>query len=236
MRFCAGIVPWYLPIEIASWKFAPALAAGNSIIIKPASNKPLTALILAETAKAAGIPDGVFNVLTGPGGDLGKTLCTHPEVDKIAFTGSTEVGRQIMKLASDTIKKVTLELGGKSANIIPDDADMALAVEGACFGTFTHSGQLCESGTRVLVQSQIYDAFIERMKKRAETIRIGYSLDRQARGGGREKRRVLLSAHPLCGCKQQNAHRSGRNLRAGVLHQYLDKIVRFPDTGSSLTQ
>ena len=101
----------------------------------------------------------------GPGGELGKVLCTHPDVDKIAFTGSTEVGREIMRMASDTVKKVTLELGGKSANIILDDADMDLAVEGACFGTFFHQGQICESGTRVLVSSKIYDQFLDKMKE-----------------------------------------------------------------------
>jgi len=190
---CVGIVPWNLPIEIASWKFAPALATGNSIILKPASNTPLTALILAEAAKAAGIPDGVFNVLAGPGTQLGNILCTHPDVDKIAFTGSTEVGRHIMKLASDTIKKVTLELGGKSANIILEDADMELAVEGACFGTFMHAGQLCESGTRVLVSSKIYDEFIEKFKKRADALRIGYSLDPLAHLGPLVSRQQLAT-------------------------------------------
>jgi len=174
---CVGIVPWNFPTALAMWKIAPALIMGNTIVVKPASNTPLTALILAEAAKAAGIPKGVLNVLPGPGGELGKTLCTHPDVDKVAFTGSTEVGREIMRMASDTVKKVTLELGGKSANIILDDADMDLAVDGACVGTFLHQGQICESGTRVLVPSKIYDEFVDRMKKRAEALRIGYQLD-----------------------------------------------------------
>ena len=168
---CVGIVPWNFPMTMAFWKIAPALIMGNTIVLKPASNTPLSALILAEAAKAAGIPKGVINVIPGPGGELGKVLCTHPDVDKIAFTGSTEVGREIMRMASDTVKKVTLELGGKSANIILDDADMDLAVEGACFGTFFHQGQICESGTRVLVPSKIYDEFVEKMKKRAEALR-----------------------------------------------------------------
>jgi alcohol dehydrogenase class IV len=149
---------------------------GNSIVLKPATSTPLTALIIAEAAQAAGIPKGVINVLPGPGGSIGKFLCTHPDVDKIAITGSTEVGREIMKMASDSVKKVTLELGGKSANIILDDADIDLAVEGACFGTFFHQGQVCESGTRVLVPAKIYDEFVEKMKKRAENIRVGYQL------------------------------------------------------------
>ena len=174
---CVGIIPWNFPMTMAFWKIAPALIMGNSMILKPASNTSISALIIAEAAKAAGIPDGVLNVIAGPGGELGSVLCTHPDVDKIAFTGSTEVGREIMKMASDTVKKVTLELGGKSANIILDDADMELAVEGACFGTFFHQGQICESGTRVLVSSKIYDEFVEKMKKRAEALRIGYQLD-----------------------------------------------------------
>ena len=177
MGVCVGIVPWNFPTVLAMWKIAPALIMGNTIVVKPASNTPLTALIMAEAAKAAGIPKGVLNVIPGPGGGLGKTLCTHPDVDKVAFTGSTEVGREIMRMASDTVKKVTLELGGKSANIILDDADMDLAVDGACVGTFLHQGQICESGTRVLVPSKIYDEFVERMKKRAEALRIGYQLD-----------------------------------------------------------
>lgn len=174
---CVGIVPWNYPMYIAIWKITPALCMGNTIVLKPASVTPLTACILAEAAKAAGIPDGVINVIPGPGGELGRVLCTHPDVDKIALTGSTEVGREVMRLASDTVKKVSLELGGKSANIILDDADIELAVEGACYGTFFHQGQVCSSGTRVLVQAKIYDQFLEKMKKRAEMLRVGYQLD-----------------------------------------------------------
>ena len=174
---CVGIIPWNFPMTMAFWKIAPALIMGNTVVLKPASVTPLSALIIAEAAKAAGIPNGVVNVIAGPGGELGEILCTHPDVDKIAFTGSTAVGREIMRLASSTVKKVTLELGGKSANIILDDADMDLAVEGAIFGTFFHQGQICESGTRVLVSSKIYDEFLNKMKKRAESLRIGYQMD-----------------------------------------------------------
>ncbi len=173
---CVGIIPWNFPMSMAFWKIAHAIIMGNTIVLKPASATSLSALIIAECAKAAGIPKGVLNILTGPGGELGKILCTHPSVDKVAFTGSTEVGREIMRMAADTVKKVTLELGGKSPNIILDDADMDLAVEGACFGTFFHQGQICESGTRVLVSSKIYAEFIEKMKKRTEKLRIGYQL------------------------------------------------------------
>jgi acyl-CoA reductase-like NAD-dependent aldehyde dehydrogenase/alcohol dehydrogenase class IV len=188
---CVGIVPWNLPLTIGMWKMAPALIMGNTMVLKPASNTPLTALIVAEAAKAAGIPKGVLNVIPGPGGELGKILCTHPYVDKISFTGSTQVGREIMKMAADTVKKVTLELGGKSANIILDDADMELAVEGACFGTFFHQGQLCESGTRVLVPKKIYDEFLDKMKKRTEALRVGYQMERTSHLG------PLVSAQQL---------------------------------------
>jgi len=173
---CVGIIPWNFPMVMAFWKIGQAIIMGNSVVLKPASLTPLTALIIAEASKIAGIPKGVINVIPGPGGTLGKVLCTHPEVDKISFTGSTEVGREIMRLASGTIKRVTLELGGKSANIILDDADMEHAVDGAAFGTYFHAGQVCESGTRILVQSKIYNEFVEKLKKRAEALRIGYQL------------------------------------------------------------
>ena len=173
---CVGIIPWNFPMSMAFWKISHAIIMGNTIVLKPASATSLSAFIIAECAKAAEIPKGVINILAGPGGELGKVLCTHPYVDKVAFTGSTEVGREIMRMAADTVKKVTLELGGKSPNIILDDADMDLAVEGACLGAFFHQGQICESGTRVLVSAKIYDEFIDKMKKRAERLRIGYQL------------------------------------------------------------
>jgi len=173
---CVGIIPWNFPAWMAFAKLAPALAMGNTMVLKPATATPITALLIAEAAQAAGIPPGVINVVPGPGGSLGKILCTHPDVAKVALTGSTEVGREIMKMASDTVKKVTLELGGKSANIILDDADMDYAVNGAVLGTFNHQGQVCESGTRVLVSSKIYDEFLDKMKKRTEELRVGYQL------------------------------------------------------------
>ena len=177
MGVCVGIIPWNFPLTMALWKVAQAIIMGNTIVLKPASNTPLSALILAEVVKESPIPDGVVNVIAGPGGALGRVLCAHPEVDKIAFTGSTEVGRQIMKLASETVKKVTLELGGKSANIILDDARLDMAVDGGLYGTFFHGGQVCESGTRLLVHAKIYDQFMERYLARVKDIRIGYQLD-----------------------------------------------------------
>ncbi len=180
---CVGIIPWNFPVSMAFWKIGQAIAMGNTIVLKPASSTPLGALVIAEAAKAAGIPNGVINVVTGPGAELGNTLCTHPAVDKIAFTGSTVVGREIMKLAADTVKKVTLELGGKSANIICEDADVDLAVEGALFGTFFHQGQVCESGTRVLVSAKVYDEFLDKLKTRTEQLRVGYQLEPASQQG-----------------------------------------------------
>jgi acyl-CoA reductase-like NAD-dependent aldehyde dehydrogenase/alcohol dehydrogenase class IV len=214
---CVGIAPWNFPLYIAIWKIAPALIMGNTMVLKPATMTPLTALILGEAAKAAGLPDGVLNIITGPGGELGKVLCTHPDVDKISLTGSTEVGRDIMKLAADTIKKITLELGGKSANIILDDADMDLAVEGACFGTFFHQGQVCASGTRVLVHHKIYNEFVEKMKKRAEAIRIGYQLDPTSHMGPLISREQLetVEGYVKLG-KEEGAEMMTGGERAGV--------------------
>ncbi len=140
---CAGIVPWNFPMVMASWKIAPALAAGNAVVLKPASNTPVTALMLAEICTEAGVPPGVVNAISGPGGSCGERLASHPDVAKIAFTGSTEIGRRMMQVGAATIKKVTLELGGKSPNIILDDAEMDTAVAGALYGTFLHQGQIC---------------------------------------------------------------------------------------------
>ncbi len=140
-------MPWNFPFIMASWKIAPSLAAGNCAVLKPASFTSLTALMLGEIFQEADIPPGVVNIIAGPGGTVGEELAANPLVDKAAFTGSTEVGRRIMQLASGTVKKVTLELGGKSANIVLDDADLDLAAAAVLWGTFFHNGQVCESGT-----------------------------------------------------------------------------------------
>ncbi len=174
---CAGIIPWNLPFMMAVWKTAPALITGNSLVLKPASDTPLTALEIARTAAECGLPDGVLNVVPGPGATVGEELCTHPMVDKVAFTGSTATGRHVMKLAADTVKKVTLELGGKSPTIICDDADLEIAVDGALFGTFFHAGQLCESGTRCFVPASLHDAFVQRLEERASHIKVGDTAD-----------------------------------------------------------
>ena len=174
---CAGIIPWNFPFMMAVWKIAPALIMGNSVVLKPATDTPLTALEIARTAAECGLPPGVLNVVIGPGSVVGEELCTNPMVDKVALTGSTETGRRVMRLASDTVKKVTLELGGKSPTIICDDADLAVAVDGALFGTFFHAGQVCESGTRCFVPESIYDEFMGRIRERVTHIKLGDTAD-----------------------------------------------------------
>ncbi|MBN8208822.1 aldehyde dehydrogenase [Bacillus sp. NTK071] len=173
---CAAITPWNMPMLIATWKIAPALAMGNTIVIKPASYTPLTTLKLAEIISEV-VPPGVINVVTGSGKEVGEALATHPKVDKIAFTGSTEVGRHIMSLASKTIKNTTLELGGKSPSILLEDADLSLALPGSLFGVFLHSGQLCESGTRLFVPDKIYDQVIDGLKELSEKLVLGNPLN-----------------------------------------------------------
>jgi acyl-CoA reductase-like NAD-dependent aldehyde dehydrogenase len=170
---CVGIIPWNLPLVFIAWKSAPALMMGNSMVLKPASETPLVALELAKIISECDIPPGVFNVLPGPGAVLGDELCTNPMVDKVSLTGSTQTGKQIMKLAADTIKKVTLELGGKSATIICDDANLDNAVDGALWGTFFHAGQLCESGTRCFVPKSIYKEFMARVRERVAKMKVG---------------------------------------------------------------
>lgn len=174
---CAGIVPWNLPFMIAAWKLAPALVMGNCMVLKPASDTPLTALETAKIAAECGLPPGVLNVVTGSGAVVGEELCTNPLVDKVGFTGSTETGKRVMKLAADTIKKVTLELGGKSPTIICDDADLSIAVDGALFATFFHAGQLCESGTRCFVPESLYDEFMAQALQRVQSIKVGDTSD-----------------------------------------------------------
>ncbi|MFC7062138.1 aldehyde dehydrogenase family protein [Halobacillus seohaensis] len=174
---CAAITPWNFPMILAMWKIAPALAMGNSIVIKPASYTPLSTLKLAELAVEAGLPGGVFNVVAGPGSSTGAALVTHQEVDKVAFTGSTEVGRSIMQQAAGTVKKVSLELGGKSPAIVLPDAHLDTTIPGILFGVFLHSGQICESGTRVFVHDSIYDEVIEKLKYAASTIKLGHPLE-----------------------------------------------------------
>ena len=171
------IVPWNFPLTIASWKMAPALAAGNTIVLKPAELTPLTALEFERIAREAGIPEGVVNVLVGPGSVVGQRLVEHEDVAKVAFTGSTAVGRGIMAGASGTIKRVTLELGGKSANIVFADADLERAAASAPGAVFGNAGQDCCARSRILVQKDVFDEFLDRMKPAVEGLRVGDPLD-----------------------------------------------------------
>src|SRR5213592_737955 len=180
---CVGITPWNFPIQLAAWKIAPAIAAGNTVVIKPATYTPLTTLEIGRLCLEAGIPEGVVNVLAGSGAAVGEELVGSPLVDKVAFTGSTEVGRRIMELASTTIKKCTLELGGKSASIVLDDVDVDYAVDGALWGVFFHNGQVCSAGTRLLVDGKIHDDFVAELAKRAEAMRVGPALDAASDAG-----------------------------------------------------
>jgi acyl-CoA reductase-like NAD-dependent aldehyde dehydrogenase len=174
---CVGITPWNFPIQMAAWKIAPAIAAGNSVVIKPASYTPITTIELGRLCAEAGIPEGVVNVVSGPGAAAGETLVASELSDKVAFTGSTEVGRRIMQLASSNIAKCTLELGGKSAAIVLDDVDLDYVADGALWGVFFHNGQVCSAGTRLFVHRTVMDDLLAELTKRAEQFRIGPALD-----------------------------------------------------------
>ncbi|MBV8728081.1 MAG: aldehyde dehydrogenase family protein [Candidatus Eremiobacteraeota bacterium] len=178
-----AIVGWNFPLLLASWKVAPALAAGCTIVLKPASATPLTALELGKIALEAGVPEGVLNVVTGPGSELGQAIVEHPAIDKIAFTGSTATGKRVATTAAQTLKRVTLELGGKSPSVIFDDADLDAAVNGALYGIFYNAGQTCEARSRVLVQDSIYDEFLARFGERAQKLRVGDPEDSQTQIG-----------------------------------------------------
>jgi betaine-aldehyde dehydrogenase len=174
---CGIIVPWNFPIAITSWKSAPALAMGNTVVIKPAEQTPLTALRLAELALEAGIPEGVFNVVTGSGSVVGEAIIRHPLVRKIAFTGSTEVGMNVMRLAADDVKRVSLELGGKSPNIIFDDCDFDRAVASAASSALGNAGQDCCARSRIFVQQSLYDRFSRALVEKFNSIQVGNPLD-----------------------------------------------------------
>ncbi len=177
------IIPWNYPLTMAAWKLAPAIAAGCTCVIKPAEQTPLTLLELAAWFEECGVPKGVINVVSGFGEACGAPLVSHPNVDKIAFTGSASVGKIIVKAAADSLKRVTLELGGKSPNIFFADADFENAIDGALFGVFINQGEVCSAGSRILVEKPIYTKFVEAMAAKAKTIRLGSPLDRDTKMG-----------------------------------------------------
>jgi acyl-CoA reductase-like NAD-dependent aldehyde dehydrogenase len=180
---CGQIIPWNFPLSMASWKVAPALACGNTIVLKPAEQTPLTAIRLGELLQEAGIPDGVVNIITGFGPGAGSSIAEHPDIDKVAFTGSTEVGKLILQASAGNLKRVSLELGGKSPNIIFRDSDLDAAVQSATRGVFFNSGQVCTAGTRIFIEQSAYDDFVERLVKHSATMTVGNPLDEKTRLG-----------------------------------------------------
>jgi betaine-aldehyde dehydrogenase len=179
----AQIIPWNYPLLMAAWKLAPAIAAGCTCVLKPAEQTPLTALEFAHYLEEAGLPRGVVNIMTGFGETAGAPMVRHPDVNKVAFTGSAAVGRTIVKAAADTVKRVTLELGGKSPNIFFADADFEASIDGALFGVFINQGEVCSAGSRILVEKSIYRKFVDAMAAKAKTIRLGPPLERETKMG-----------------------------------------------------
>jgi len=187
---CALISPWNYPLLQISWKVAPAIAAGDTMIVKPASLTPLSTIAMVRCLEEAGVPTGVVNLVLGPGSRIGRQLAEHPDVDLVSLTGGTEAGRDVLRAAADTVKRVALELGGKSPNIIFADADFDAAVDNALAGAFVHSGQSCSAGCRVIVQDEIYDRFVAELGRRADRIRLGHGTDERTETGA-----LISAAH-----------------------------------------
>jgi aldehyde dehydrogenase (NAD+) len=186
----AQIIPWNFPLLMLSWKIAPALAAGNTVVLKPASTTPLTALLFAEVCRQADLPPGVVNIVPGPG-DIGMAMASHPDVAKVAFTGSTEIGKKIQRAVAGTGKALTLELGGKAANIVFEDAALDQAVEGIVNGIYFNQGEVCCAGSRLLVQESVADDLVVRLKDRLSTLRVGDPLDKNTDVGAINSRAQL---------------------------------------------
>jgi aldehyde dehydrogenase (NAD+) len=196
------VIPWNFPLLMLAWKIAPALAAGNTVVLKPAETTPLTALLFAEICQQADLPPGVVNIVTGAG-DTGRALVEHGGVDKVAFTGSTEVGRQIARSVAGTRKRLTLELGGKAANIVFDDAALDQAVEGIVNGIFFNQGHVCCAGSRLLVQESVYDDLLARLKRRMALLRVGDPLDKNTDIGAINSAEQLAKIRTLSGIGEQ---------------------------------
>ncbi|HET9724077.1 MAG TPA: aldehyde dehydrogenase family protein, partial [Actinomycetota bacterium] len=193
----AQITPWNFPLLMCAWKLAPALATGNTAILKPASTTPLTALLLAEVMEQAELPPGVVNVITGPGGRTGGWLAAHPDIAKIAFTGSTEIGKVLRRNVAGTGKRLTLELGGKAANIIFEDAPIDQAIEGIVNGIFFNQGEVCCAGSRLFVQESVSELVVEKLKSRLSTLRVGDPLDKNTDVGAINNRAQLEKIQEL---------------------------------------
>ena len=226
-----SIVPWNFPLNMATWHIAPALAAGNAVVLKPAQQTPLTALLLAEVMAEAGVPAGAFNVVPGPGSAAGAALVNHPGVDKISFTGSTEVGKWIARACAETVKKVSLELGGKSPNVIFADADLDAAVRGAIAGIFYGKGEVCAAGSRLLVERSVHDQLVEKVVEQAKKRAPGDPFDPKTRLGavvsGAQQKTVLgyiekgksEGARLLCGGQAATVNGKGYFVEATVFDQ-----------------
>jgi acyl-CoA reductase-like NAD-dependent aldehyde dehydrogenase len=232
---CGQIIPWNFPLLMAAWKLGPALACGNTVILKPAEQTPLTALRLGELICETGIPDGVVNIVTGFGPTAGGAIASHPDIDKVAFTGSTEVGREILKASAGNLKHVSLELGGKSPNIVFPDADMQQAVFNSMLGIFMTQGQVCCAGSRIFVQQGVYDQFTDQLAQMAQTLTMGNPLDPQTRMGPvvskEQHERVLgyLEAGKAEGAKVKTGGERGPQERG-----YFIKPTVFYDVNNSM--
>ncbi len=231
---CAQIIPWNYPLLMAAWKLAPAIAAGCTCILKPAEQTPLTALEFAGYLFDAGLPPGVVNIITGFGEGAGAPLVKHPDVNKVAFTGSGAVGKAIVKLAADSLKRVTLELGGKSPNIFFADADFESAIDGALFGVFINQGEVCSAGSRILVENPIYSKFVEAMSAKAKTIRLGPPLDRRTKMGPLVSKEQFdrVTAYQAVGKKEAKIA-AGGGRPASLPHGYYVEPTIFYDVDNS---
>src|SRR5205085_4276507 len=190
------IVPWNFPLLMLAWKVAPAIACGNTVVLKPAETTPLTALLFCDVLQQAALPPGVVNIVTGDG-RTGAELVAHPKVDKIAFTGSTEVGKAIQRAVAGTGKRLTLELGGKAANIVFDDAPLDQAVEGIVNGIYFNQGHVCCAGSRLLVQESAADELLDKLRARVSTLRVGDPLDKNTDVGAINSRTQLDKINEL---------------------------------------
>jgi betaine-aldehyde dehydrogenase len=230
----AQIIPWNYPLLMAAWKLAPAIAAGCTCVLKPAEQTPLTALEFAKFLADAGVPPGVVNIVTGFGETAGVPLVKHPDVNKVAFTGSGAVGKAIVKMAADTLKRVTLELGGKSPNIFFADADFEAAIDGALFGVFINQGEVCSAGSRILVEKSIYMKFLEAITAKAKTIRLGPPLERDTKMGplvSKEQYERVRSYQDLGRKEAKMATGGGRP--AGIAKGYYVEPTIFYDVDNS---
>jgi acyl-CoA reductase-like NAD-dependent aldehyde dehydrogenase len=231
-----AIVPWNFPLNLASWKVAPALAAGCTVILKPASETPLTALLLADAAAEVGFPPGVLNVVPGHGRTAGEALVAHPGVDKIAFTGSTAVGQHIARVAVDTVKRVSLELGGKSPNIVFADADLPAAAKGALNGIFYGKGEVCAAGSRLLVEESVHEQLVGMVAEGADGMKVGDPLEKGTRVGAVVSEQQMET---VLGYIQKGVEEGARVVagggRADIEPGYFVKPTVFDDVTSDMT-